>query len=259
MKLGRLIAPDYLPGKILVILRLWIDSFILIQTRPFSQGSSLAHLIWKVKPRYTMVTNWNLVGLYDLVQQINLSSVPGDIVECGVWNGGSTAVMARSHFESPSRPERTFWLFDSFSGLPEPSEKDGDKAKIYYFDGFCKGAIHRVKEILKKLDLPETAFQIVPGWFKDTLPHAMVGQIALLHIDADWYDSVKLVLETFYDNVAQNGVIVFDDYGYWEGCHRAVDEFIATRKISPQDIYRISKTGLYIQKPANNAPADCEQ
>jgi O-methyltransferase len=258
MKIGKLIAPDYLPGKILVLIRLLIDTFILILQRPYKQGFKLAQLIWKVKPRYTMVTNKNLVCLFDLVQQINRSNIPGDVIECGVWNGGSSAVMASSHYMSSSQPKRTFWLFDSFSGLPEPSEKDGILAKELYFKGLNNGKINKVKEILRKLNLPETSFQILPGWFCDTLPNAPIDQIALLHVDADWYDSVKLVLETFYDRVAQNGVIVFDDYGYWEGCRRAVDEFVSARKIGHQNIHPISKTGLYIRKSAIDAPVKCE-
>ena len=67
-------------------------------------------------------------------------------------------------------------------------------------------------------------------------------------MDADWYQSVKLCLETFYDRVASGGYVVFDDYGYWEGCRRAVDEFLSGHA-GKLDLVRVDHTGCYFRKP----------
>ena len=74
-------------------------------------------------------------------------------------------------------------------------------------------------------------------------------RIALLHIDADWYESVKLVLERLYDRVSPGGFVVLDDYGYWEGCRRAWSEFWAGRGPAAE-LVDVDGVGAYFQKPA---------
>jgi hypothetical protein len=89
--------------------------------------------------------------------------------------------------------------------------------------------------------------RIVPGWFQDTFPSVTAAQIALLNIDADWYASVKLCLETFYDRVADGGFVSFDDYGHWPGCRQAVDEFFAARKL-PYKLQQVDYTAHWFRK-----------
>jgi O-methyltransferase len=194
-----------------------------------------------------MVTNWNLVGLYNLVNQTNIQGLPGDIVECGVWNGGSSALMGAACLYEEPPVDRLIWLFDSFQGLPEPEERDGEKAQKGYFPGYCKGDQQKAREAFRNLGLSDNTYRIIPGWFDETLHNAHVTEIALLHIDADWYDSVRTVLDAFYDKVVPGGIIVFDDYGYWEGCQRAVQDFFDTRGLNPK-IQKISKTGVFFEK-----------
>ncbi|MCJ7522626.1 MAG: TylF/MycF family methyltransferase, partial [Dehalococcoidia bacterium] len=105
-----------------------------------------------------------------------------------------------------------------------------------------------VQAIFNQLDISESRFNIVKGWFRDTFPPVQTGDIALLHIDADWYESVKLCLERFYDSVRPGGYIVIDDYGHWEGCRRATDEFLRERSIDVK-LTRVDYTGRYFQKP----------
>ena len=71
------------------------------------------------------------------------------------------------------------------------------------------------------------------GWFQDTLPSdaGMIDKIAILRLDGDWYESIKVCLEYLYDKVQKGGIIVIDDYGYYDGCTKAVDEFLLKRKI----------------------------
>lgn len=99
--------------------------------------------------------------------------------------------------------------------------------------------------------MPITVFQIISGWFKDTLPLAPIIQSALLNINAGRFDSTKLVLECFYNKVTPNGMIIFNDFGYRKGCQRGVDEFIPYRKNKTIDIYPISEMAFLFRKAAN--------
>ena len=194
---------------------------------------------------YTMVGLDRLRKLDELANVVDRDGIRGDIVECGTCNGGSGAILARVACRSPHG--RHTWLLDSFAGLPPAGDKDGPLAAEY--TGLCCGQAETVREVLRKMGVPENSVTLVPGWFQDTLPGLPVEQIALLHIDADWYDSVLVVLKHLYDKVAAGGFVVFDDFGYWEGCRRACDDFLTSRRINvPLTI--IDGIGAYIQKPA---------
>ncbi len=216
-------------------------------SRPGSFLSSL-RMIWLIRKvrGHTAVFVPRLVALYKLSKRIDLLSVPGDIVECGVYIGGSAALLASVCCRDSRRP-RQIWLFDSFEGLPQPTDKDGEKARSCVW--WCHGDLSKVREIFRKLRIPESRVHVVKGWFQDTFPSARIQNIALLHIDADWYASVKLCLEKFYESVQPGGFVVIDDYGHWEGCKRATDEFLNRRAINVE-LTKVDYTGRYFQKPA---------
>lgn len=248
MNRAKLFSPDFSLGKILVMAKALADIIGLCLRSPSKKTLRIAQIILKVKPRFTMVKNNNLINLYNLVQEVNKQDLHGDIVECGVWNGGSAAVMGVASVGGPCPRPRTIWLFDSFQGLPRPSEKDGEVERRFYFNELNKGSIERVKQILGRLDLRLENIKIIPGWFEQTLSSAPINKIALLHIDADWYNSVKIVLDKFYDRVVPGGFIVLDDYGYWVGCNRALQDFFLVRGIKNVPIKQISRGGAYFQK-----------
>ena len=189
-------------------------------------------LLKKVLP-YTLVGPEAVRNLCALARRVDEESIPGDVIECGVCNGGTAAVLAR--FATRSAFNRVVWLLDSFEGMPETTAEDAASP----FDGPAeahigkeKGDPNRVKEVLRTVGADMKRVRIIPGWFQDTFPSVQSSQIALLNIDADWYESVKLCLETFYDRVSPGGFISIDDYGYWPGCKRAVDEFFRARQLS---------------------------
>jgi O-methyltransferase len=245
----KLLAPDFFIGRTLVMSRSLLDSAWLLIRHPNRRSLRFVRLIYRVKPRYTMVTNNNLIHLYTLVAEANQLNLPGDLVECGVWNGGSAAVMGKALAEhKPHGHDRAIWCFDSFEGLPHPGQHDGQAEKDAYFKGWNMGSVDKVKEAFTKLNLGLTNVNIVPGWFEETLAKAPIETIAVLHIDADWYDSVKLVLDVFYDKVTLGGFIVLDDYGYWQGCTQAVKDFFAQRGINDVEIRRADRVGAYFQK-----------
>jgi len=247
----RLLTADFTIGKILTFRKTVADSIKLLIREPTVESLELIKLMLQVKPKYTMVTNKNLMALYRLVQQVNKMDLPGDIVECGVWNGGSAAIMGLAARQFVNKQNsRVLWLFDSFQGLPRPTEKDGNLERDNYFEGWCKGDINKVRQVFAKLGITPEVVRIVPGWFENTLRNSPVAGIAILHIDADWYDPVKLVLDVFYDKVVPGGFIILNDYGAWSGCNRALNDFFAERNLNQISLTIVEpSTGAYFQKP----------
>lgn len=154
-------------------------------------------------------------------------------------NGGSAGLIA-----SIGR-DRQIWLFDSWEGLPEPTKYDVKLSGLKGKKGRDRGSEEKVRELLfDKMGLEKDRVHLIKGWFKDTIPCQDIGEIALLHLDCDYYESVKLCLESLYKNVVTNGIIVVDDYVDWKGCKKAVDEFIAELDVRLQRVGRV----LDIQK-----------
>lgn len=201
---------------------------------------------------FSMLNHVRMTSLADQVGYCNLRSIPGAFVECGVWKGGSVALMAYVS-KAAGYEDRDLHLLDAFSDICAPNpEMDGAKAisetAVYgayndreprvlegiYDNIGGHGTIDACKNvILNKVNYPESKVHFHKGWFQDTAFKAsgIIGPIALLRLDGDWYESTKICLEAFYDNVVKGGVIIIDDYLYYEGCKRAVDEFIEGRNI----------------------------
>lgn len=172
-----------------------------------------------------------------------LDFYPGDgaIVECGVWRGGMIAGIAKAlkNFNN------SYYLFDSFEGLPKVKEIDGERAKEwqmntaspFYYDN-CRAEFEYAEKLFLSLDVE---FKIIKGWFNETLPlHKPSETISILRLDADWYESTKICLEILFPLVKQNGIVIIDDYYTWDGCSRAVHEYFNEIKSSS----RIHQTRL---------------
>ena len=227
-----------------------LDLLLFLIRKPQKQALKLAWLILQVKPTYTMVSTKRLINLYPLVREANALSLPGDIVECGVWNGGSAAIMGMACLDDQNRnPMRNLWLFDSFRGLPPPGERDEKRARDSYFEGWCKGDVEKVVKIFHRLGVPLENVKIIEGWFDSKLAATDIKAIALLHIDVDWYESVKVVLEKLYDRVVEEGFIVLDDYWTWSGCQAAVEDYLREKRIEGVVMKSVDRHGTYFQKP----------
>ena len=192
---------------------------------------------------FTLVKSARINSLFNLAVRIEREKIPGDVVECGVCNGGTAAVLA--HFASRSKFARTVWLFDSFEGMPPPTLPDGEDAKEHI--GKEQGTVQNVLKALESVDADLKSVRIVEGLFGDTFPTVDIPRIALLNVDADWYESVKLCFEKFYDSVVPGGYISIDDYGHWPGCRQAVDEFFMARGLKHQLNY-VDYTARWFRK-----------
>jgi len=165
--------------------------------------SEFASLYRLVRTR-TMCSNARLRGLHRGVESVIQRGIPGDFVECGCALGGSAALIALTLRSLAA--ERELWLFDTFGGLPAPSEEDPDFETAVPFTGSCLGTLEEVQQLFKDLRITERV-RIVKGLFQDTLTKSAIEQIAFLHIDGDWYQSVKACLVNLYDKVALGGII----------------------------------------------------
>lgn len=202
--------------------------------RPFETSK---HTLFAKVRRHTMVGYTDLSLLHDLCGRLNEQNIPGSFVECGVWRGGCAAVMASQLID------RQLNLFDSFEGLPEPTEADG-KTAIDYSGGRssgnlttiskCVGTVEDVQNLFRALGVDMRQVVFHRGWFEHTVPAAVssLGSIALLRLDGDWYESTKVCLENLYDLVVPGGIVILDDYNTWEGCKKATDAFRAERNIT---------------------------
>jgi O-methyltransferase len=189
------------------------------------------------------------VFVSNLILTERVSTVPGCIIECGVWRGGMSAGIA-----IVLGPHRQYFLFDSFEGLPPAKEIDGkaalrwqqDKQSISYYDN-CSASPEYARHVMNLSGI--RSFELVKGWFDTTLPEfSLPTSIALLRLDCDWYDSVMVCLESLFDHVTPGGLILLDDYYVWDGCSRALHDFLARRSATE----RIRNLGdiCYLQKAA---------
>jgi len=175
-------------------------------------------------PREQFVDNLLLVArVYDL---------PGCVVECGVWRGGMIAGMAEV-----LGPHRHYYLFDSFEGLPEAKDIDGpaalrwqsDKDSPTYHDN-CTAEMEFGKKAMAMSPAKQVTFK--KGWFNETLPGFVPEEgIAVLRLDADWYDSTLQCLDALYKHVVTGGIVIIDDYYVWDGCAKAVHDFLSANKL----------------------------
>ncbi len=205
---------------------------------------TFARLYPTVRP-FSMCSDARLRSLYRAVRYVVHRHIAGDLVECGAARGGSALLLALTAARLGD-PRRT-WIFDTFEGLPEPSLDDPDFAEARRYVGTCRGELDEVEALFARAGLRDRAV-FVKGLFQDTLPVTPVPRIAVLHLDGDWYDSVRVCLHHLYDAVAPGGVIQIDDYGHWAGARKAVDEFFRHRAI-PARLRYVDYTGRTFTKP----------
>lgn len=204
---------------------------------PADYDEETKRIIKAVRP-FTMTSPEKLFALVAAVRYVDAASIPGAIVECGVWRGGSMHAVART-LDSCGTHERELYLFDTFEGMTEPTERDVkikvDEAASDLMANSPKNSwlwavasIEDVREGISTLPYPQERFHLVKGPVEETIPDAAPEEIALLRLDTDWYDSTRHELEHLYSRLQPGGVLIIDDYGTWKGSKDATDEFLKT-------------------------------
>lgn len=210
--------------------------------------------IWEAVQSYTMTSPERLQSVCEAVRYVVANRIPGAIVECGVWRGGSSMAAALTLLEVGET--RDLHLFDTFEGMVPPGDYDlaldgrsaAEILKEASRDSVLWGiaSLEDVRLNIAATGYPESAITFVPGDVMGTIPDSAPNEIAVLRLDTDWYESTRHELEHLYPRLAARGVMIVDDYGHWKGARRAVDEFFGeTRPF----LHRIDYTGRLIIKP----------
>ena len=197
--------------------------------------------LWRRFSAHTMLKPEAFKANLELLS--HFADVPGCVVECGVWRGGMSGAMA-----TLLGPRRRYFLYDSFEGLPPAQAIDGlaaqawqaDRRGASYHDN-CRAEQASAEEAMRSAGATDCRF--VKGWFQETVPHFDRAQkIAVLRLDGDWYASTMVCMEHLFDLVVPGGVVIFDDYYAWDGCSRAVHDFMSRRQLSE----RIQQWGEHV-------------
>lgn len=190
-----------------------------------------------------------LYALHQAVEYIHRRAIPGAIVECGVWRGGS-AMMAALTLTQLDAADRSIYLYDTFEGMPEPTDSDvdinGATAASRWADGWCAAPMEVVRANMDSTCYPSYQVTYVDGKVEDTIPDIAPDAIALLRLDTDFYESTLHELEHLYPRLSPGGVLILDDYGNWQGARRAIDEYFADE---PLLLNRIDYSGRIAVKP----------
>ena len=206
---------------------------------------------------YTMTTPPRIYALVRAVEYVAAREIPGAIVECGVWRGGSMMAAALTLLRLGAT-DRELYLYDTFAGMPPPSEADTTRSGEHAADLLADedqdshlwaiASLADVRDAVLSVGYPEERIRFVEGRVENTLPADAPDEIALLRLDTDWYESTKHELVHLYPRLAPGGVLILDDYGHWQGARRAVDEYLAESG-EPLLLNRIDGTARIAVKP----------
>jgi hypothetical protein len=241
------------------------------QATQASRDQCFVDMVNKVRP-YTMLSMDRLYSLYSQTRHCETAGIEGALVECGVWKGGAVALMALAN-QAFSGTRRDIHLFDAFDHICAPDENvDGERAMreaqmwsretlnpsdglapmTGFYDHFGgAGSVEGNRQLIEGLvGYPAHHLHFHKGWFQDTLPTdaKSIGKIAILRIDGDWYASTMVCLDYLFDQVVPGGFVIVDDYGAYEGCRKAVDEFLA-RTGKKLFMNRIDEEAVYFIVP----------
>ena len=216
-----------------------------IDVRRSNRSHSKYSLLFKKYRPYTMIPESEFITNLDLCN--HFKDLRGDFVECGVWRGGMCAAVAEL-----LGPRRKVHLFDSFQGLPGAKDIDGKEAIAWQKDTTSAGYYDncRAEEsfALQAMKLAShNNYQVHRGWFDQTVPQFGNHPIAILRLDGDWYDSILVCLDHLFPNVVQGGIVLLDDYYTWDGCTKAVHDYLSRIK-SPSRVHQWNNQVAYIIK-----------
>lgn len=227
---------------------------------------------WPVNAE-TMIGLRRLENIEHCVTDVVRRGVPGDLIETGVWRGGSTIFM-RAVLAVLGETTRRVWVADSFQGLPRPNaaqypadaqfdarlqlmtrlgvpaEHQPRGARLFeairqrLHDPVLSVTLEEVRENFARYGLLDDQVQFLPGWFADTLPCAPIDQLAVMRLDGDLYESTIDALDALYPRLSPGGYVIVDDYGSLEACRQAVDDYRARHAIT-DEIRTIDQTGVY--------------
>lgn len=214
----------------------------ILKNNEKEEYSEFYDLYLECKP-YTMTSIERMYALYKAVEYVINNKIEGDFVECGVWKGGSSMLIAKTLLKFGIK-DRRIWMYDTYEGMSEPTENDKDNlgtgagellnnaSKEISDSVWCYSELEEVKSNLLTTKYPIDQIKFIKGKVEDTIPDNLPHQsISLLRLDTDWYESTLHELTYLYPILAKAGILIIDDYGHWIGAKKAVDEYIAANDL----------------------------
>lgn len=215
--------------------------------------------IWEAVRPHTMTSPERAIALMRAVQHILRYDIPGDIVECGVWRGGSMMAVARTLLKALDT-SRHLHLFDTYEGMTPPTEADyvaGEgttAAELMAAEApeqslvWAIASLEDVTHNMESTGYPSSRIHYIKGPVETTIPDHAPDAIALLRLDTDWYESTRHEMMHLFPRLVSGGILILDDYGHWAGARQAVDEYLDEHKI-PLLLCRTDYTGRIALKP----------
>lgn len=208
---------------------------------------------------YTMTSDERMYSVFQAARYVAQAAIAGDVVECGVWRGGSSMMSALTLLADEPEGERRFWLYDTFEGMPAPGENDsgfhGEDAVDKWernqsgdINQWCYAPFEDVQANMLATGLTGDRIELVRGLVEETIPARMPEKIAVLRLDTDWYESSYHELIHLFPRLSRGGVLILDDYGHWEGVRKAVDRYLSEQEIHLL-LQRIDYAGRLAIKP----------
>lgn len=180
--------------------------------------------------RFTMTQVAPMYSLYKSVEYVVTHDIPGDVVECGVWRGGSSMLAALTLSEMDAK-DRSIYLYDTYEGMAEPTEQDREirsgRTAIELMSElrWVRSPLEEVERNLESTGYPTEKLEFVKGKVEDTIPNVIPDRISILRLDTDWFESTYHELTHLYPRLSSRGVLIIDDYGTWEGAKAATDRY----------------------------------
>jgi O-methyltransferase len=207
---------------------------------------------------FTMTSPMNVFALCNAVEYVTRHGIRGAVVESGVWRGGSMMAAALTLLRLGDT-SRELVLFDTFDGMPQPAAGDvkysGDEAlprwereRTGTGSSWCFAALDEVRRNLGGTGYPASRIHYKQGKVEATLPSHAPDEIAILRLDTDFYASTRAEMEHLFPRLVPGGVLIVDDYSHWQGCRRAVDEYLERTRI-PLLLCRIDDGARIAVKP----------
>ena len=227
------------------IFRIKVNRFLNKFGLELIRRTKLYYNLYRKYKDFTMIPEKYFFDNIEIVKKF--SNKDGCVVECGVWRGGMIAAIA-----DVLGTDREYYLLDSFEGLPEAKPIDGKAAMDWQknttsknYRNNCRAEMDYAIQAMKLSKAKD--FHLIKGWFSETLPKLIIGQIAILRLDGDWYESTLDCLKYLYPKVVIGGIVIIDDYYTWDGCTKAVHDYFSKRKLSTR-INQINNRVAYLIK-----------
>jgi len=202
------------------------SDFTIREKVPYNKENRLNGRDW---PAYadSMIGLKRMDNIEFCVNDTIKNNIPGDLIETGVWRGGSVIFM-RALLKVAGVTDKIVWVADSFEGLPKPDEDKyaADKGDDHYtYSDVLAISEEQVKYNFEKYGLLDNQVKFLKGWFKDTLPTAPIEKLSVLRLDGDMYESTINALDSLYPKLSIGGYCIVDDFGAVPACKMAIMDY----------------------------------